>query len=149
MVFSFRVMAFTPFLHHLCEQSFKLLYSLSKRIVRHVNVPIHGSLDAGVTQQFLQHFGLHSALDCAGGIGVTECVHTNAFDPCFVAELVQMGIIRAVFAGAPVRQLIKTRSRITSLDVCPVRRSIYFKTSDRIGDSLRPSRFCQTLLRIS
>ena len=30
MVFCFRVMVFTQFLHHLCKQSFKLLYSGSK-----------------------------------------------------------------------------------------------------------------------
>ena len=105
-VSAFGTFGFTPFLRHfamewhrlLCRYPvfLKLLHSLIHSFVRHVNVPIHGGLDAGVTQQFLQHLRLHSAFDGTGRIGVTQRVHTKTFDPCFVAELVQMGIIRAV-----------------------------------------------------
>ena len=94
-------MVFTPFLHHLCKQFFKLLYSLDKGVVRHVYITIHGSFNTCVTKQFLQHLGLHSALDCAGGVGVAKCVHTKAFDACFVTELVEMGIVGTVFGRFP------------------------------------------------
>ena len=94
-------MAFTPFLHHLCKQSFKLLYSLGKRFVCYMDITIHGGFNACVTKQLLQHLGLHSPLNCAGGIGVAKCVHTKAFDACFVTELVEMGIVGTVFGRFP------------------------------------------------
>ena len=57
-----------------------------------MNVAIHRRFDAGMTEQFLQHFWLHPAFDCTRCIGVAQSVHTEFFDSCFVAELVKVGI---------------------------------------------------------
>lgn len=44
-----------------------------------MNVAIHRRFDAGMTEQFLQHFWLRPAFDCTRCIGVAQCVHTGIF----------------------------------------------------------------------
>ena len=39
-----------------------------------MNIAVHGGRDAGVTQQFLQDFGLHSALNGAGSVCMAQSV---------------------------------------------------------------------------
>ena len=65
-----------------------------------MDIAVHGGLDAGVAQELLQHLGLHSALDGAGGVGVPQGVHTEPFDPRLVAQLAQVGVIGAVLRQA-------------------------------------------------
>ena len=67
---------------------FKLLYGLGQRIFRHVYVGVHGGLDAGMAQQLLQDFRLHTALNGPGGIGVTEGVHGEGRNASGFAQLV-------------------------------------------------------------
>ena len=62
-----------------------------------MDIPIHGGFDAGMTQQLLQHLGLHPAFNRPRGVGVAQRVHTKAPNSRFVAELVEVGIIGAVF----------------------------------------------------
>ena len=97
-VSAFGVLAVTPFLHHfriwlywiLSDYTIllKLLDGIIQRFGSHMNIPSHCCFDADVTQQFLQHFWLHTAFDCTRCIGVAQRVHTKVFDPCFVAELI-------------------------------------------------------------
>ena len=61
-----------------------------------MNVPIHRRFDAGMTEQFLQHFWLHPAFDCTRCIGVAQCVHTESPDSCLIAQFVKVGIIGTV-----------------------------------------------------
>ena len=70
----------------------KLLDGIIQRSGSHMNIPIHCCFDAGMTQQLLQHLGLHPAFDCMRCIGMSQGVHTKVFDPCFIAELVKVGI---------------------------------------------------------
>ena len=63
----------------------KLLDGIIQRFGSHMNIPIHCCFDAGMTQQFLQHFGLYTAFDCTRCIGVVQGVHTEALNSCFVA----------------------------------------------------------------
>ena len=70
-----------------------------------MDVPIHRRFDAGMTEQFLQHFGLHPAFDCTRCIGVAQSVHTESPDSCLIAQFVEMGVIGTVlcrFSGTPV-----------------------------------------------
>ena len=79
-VSAFSVLAVTPFLHHfriwlywiLSDYTIllKLLDGIIQRFGSHMNIPIHCSLDAGMTQQLLQHLGLHTAFDCSCGVGM-------------------------------------------------------------------------------
>ena len=62
-----------------------------------MNVAIHRRFDAGMTEQFLQHFWLHPAFDCTRCIGVAQCVHTESPDSCLIAQFVKVGIIGTVF----------------------------------------------------
>ena len=48
-----------------------------------------------------------------------------------------------------MRQLIKTRSRITSREVTPVRLSMYSSVCDSSGDSFLPLRLSHTSFRMS
>ena len=64
-----------------------------------MDVSVHRSLDAGVTQQLLQHLGLHPALDCPRSIGVAQGVHTEMLYTCPVTQLIQVRIIAAVLCG--------------------------------------------------
>ena len=74
----------------------------------HMNVPIHRRFDAGMTEQLLQHTSAASAFDCTRCIGVSQSVHTK----CLILLHRRAYINRnCSFAGSPVRQLIKTRSR--------------------------------------
>ena len=57
-----------------------------------MDVSVHRCFYTCVTQQFLQHLRLHTAFDCSCSIGMSQGVHTKAFDPCFIAELVKVGI---------------------------------------------------------
>ena len=61
-----------------------------------MNVPIHRRFDAGMTEQFLQHFWLHPAFDCTRCIGVAQSVHTESPDSCLIAQFVKVGIIGTV-----------------------------------------------------
>ena len=49
---------------------FKLPYRLVQRFGGYMDVPIHGGFDAAVSQQLLQHFGLHPAFNRPRGVGV-------------------------------------------------------------------------------
>lgn len=94
-VSAFGVLAVTPFLHHFRIWLYwissdytillKLLDGIIQRFGSHMNIPIHCCFDAGMTQQFLQHLGLHNAFDCTRCIGVAQCVHAEFFNSCFVA----------------------------------------------------------------
>ena len=68
-----------------------------------MDVSIHRGFDAAMPEQLLQNFGLHSAFDCTGSIGVTQSMHAESLDACFVTEFIEVGIIGTVFAGSPVR----------------------------------------------
>ena len=102
----FGVLAATPFLRHLridlywvtstYAAELKLLDRLIQRFISHMDISIHCSLDAGVPQQLLQHFRLHSAFNRTGCVGMAQCVHTKAFDPRFIAKLIEVGIIGTV-----------------------------------------------------
>ena len=70
----------------------KLLDGIIQRFGSHMNMPIHGGFDTGVTQQLLQHLGLYAAFDCTCCIGMSQGVHTELFNSCFIAELVKVGI---------------------------------------------------------
>ena len=59
----------------------KLLDRLIQRFIGHMDIPIHCGFDAGVSQQLLQHFRLHSAFNRTGCIGVAQRVHTKTVDP--------------------------------------------------------------------
>ncbi len=61
-----------------------------------MNIPIHRCFDACVTEQLLQHLGLHSCLNRACRVGMPQSVHTEAVNPSFVAKFVKVGIIRTV-----------------------------------------------------
>ena len=67
--------SFTPFLHHFVivlydTIVFELLYAANQGIICCMDIPIHCGFDAGVSQQLLQHFRLHSAFHRTGCIGV-------------------------------------------------------------------------------
>ena len=108
----FGVLAATPFLRHLRMDLYevistyaadlKLLDRLIQRFIGHMDIPIHCSLDAGVPQQLLQHFRLHSAFNRTGCIGVAQRVHTKTVDPRFIAKLIEVGIIGTVFLPVPL-----------------------------------------------
>ena len=53
-----------------------------------MDVSVHRNLDAGVTQQLLQHLGLHPTLDCPRSIGVAQGVHTEMLYTCPVTQLI-------------------------------------------------------------
>ena len=101
-VSAFSVLAVTPFLHHFRIWLYwissdytmlpKLLDGIIQRFGSHMNIAIHRRFDAGVTKQLLQHFGLYTAFDCMRCIGMSQGVHTEFFNSCFVAELVKVGI---------------------------------------------------------
>ena len=102
----FGVLAATPFLRHLridlywvtstYAAELKLLDRLIQRFISHMDISIHCSLDAGVPQQLLQHFRLHSAFNRTGCVGMAQRVHTKAVDPRFITKLIEVGIIGAV-----------------------------------------------------
>ena len=102
----FGVLAATPFLRHLrmdlyevistYAAALKLLDRLIQRFIGHMDIPIHCGFDAGVSQQLLQHFRLHSAFNRTGCIGVAQRVHTKTVDPRFIAKLIEVGIIGTV-----------------------------------------------------
>ena len=80
----FGVLATTPFLRHLridlywvtstYAAELKLLDRLIQRFIGHMNIPIHCGFDAGVSQQLLQHFRLHSAFNRTGCVGMSQRV---------------------------------------------------------------------------
>ena len=47
-----------------------------------MNIPVHGSFNAGMPQKFLKCLGRHPAFDGAGGIGVPQGVHTEPQGGC-------------------------------------------------------------------
>ena len=79
-VSAFGVLAVTPFLHHfriwlywiLSDYTIllKLLDGVIQRFGSHMNVPIHCCFDAGMTQQLLQHLGLHAAFNRSRGVSM-------------------------------------------------------------------------------
>ena len=107
----FGVLATTPFLRHLridlyevistYAAELKLLDCLIQRFIGHMNIPIHCGFDAGVSQQLLQHFRLHSAFNRTGCVGMSQRVHTKAVNPSFIAKLIEVGIIGTVFRRFP------------------------------------------------
>ena len=62
-----------------------------------MDVTIHCSFDASVTEQLLQNLGLHSTFDCAGSIGVAQRMHAESLNTRFVTEFIEVGIIGTVF----------------------------------------------------
>ena len=79
-VSAFGVLAVTPFLHHfriwlywiLSDYTIllKLLDGIIQRFGSHMNIPIHHCFDTCVTQQLLQHPGLHAAFNRSCGVGM-------------------------------------------------------------------------------
>ena len=70
-----------------------------------MNVPIHRRFDAGMTEQFLQHFRLHTAFNRPRSVSMAQSVHTESPNPCLIAQFVKVGIIGTVlcrFPGTPV-----------------------------------------------
>ena len=102
----FGVLAATPFLRQLridlywimstYAAELKLRDRLIQRFISHMNIPIHCGFNAGVSQQLLQHFRLHSAFNRTGCVGMAQCVHTKTVDPRFIAKLIEVGIIGTV-----------------------------------------------------
>ena len=83
-----------------------------------MNIAVHSGRDTGVTQQLLQNFGLHSAFNGAGGVCMTQSVHTESLDPCIVAQLVEVSVIGAVLgghSGAPVDEHQITHNQLSLL----------------------------------
>ena len=83
----------------------ELLHRLIHGIVRHMNIAIHGGLDACVPQQLLQNLRLHAAFDGAGGVCMAQGMHRETLDPGIVAKFIEVGVIAAVLGrlpGAPV-----------------------------------------------
>ena len=70
---------------------------LIQRFISHMNIPIHCGFNAGVSQQLLQHFRLHSAFNRTGCIGMAQRVYTKVIDPRFIAKLIEVGIIGTEF----------------------------------------------------
>ena len=66
-----------------------------------MNISVHCRLDIRMAEQLLQDLRLHSALDRPGGISVTQGMYADALDPCFVTQLIQMRIVRAVLVRLP------------------------------------------------
>ena len=107
----FGVLATTPFLRHLridlylvistYAAELKLLDRLIQRFISHMNIPIHCGFNAGVSQQLLQHFRLHSAFNSPCGAGMAQRVHTKTLDTGFITQLIQVGIIGTVFRRFP------------------------------------------------
>ena len=103
----FGVLATTPFLRHLrmdlyevistYAAALKLLDRLIQRFIGHMDIPIHCGFNAGVSQQLLQHFRLHSAFNRTGCVGMAQRVHTKAVDPRFIAKLIEAGTIGTEF----------------------------------------------------
>lgn len=88
-----------------------------------MNVPIHRRFDAGMTEQFLQHFWLHPAFDCTRCIGVAQSVHTESPDSCLIAQFVKVGIIGTVlcrFPGTPVDKNKITHTQACSFSRAPI-----------------------------
>ena len=88
-----------------------------------MNIPIHRRFDAGMTEQFLQHFWLHPAFNRPRGVGVAQRVHTKAPNSCFVAEFVEMGVIGTVFCrfpGTPVDKNKITHTQARSFSRAPI-----------------------------
>ena len=86
-----------------------------------MNVPIHRRFDAGMTEQFLQHFWLHPAFDCTRCIGVAQSVHTESPDSCLIAQFVKVGIIGTVlcrFSCSPV-----DKNKIAHIQACSFSRA--------------------------
>ena len=52
------------------EIELKLRHGIDQRIVCDMNIPIHCCFDAGMTQQLLQHLGLHPAFNRSCGVGM-------------------------------------------------------------------------------
>ena len=48
----------------------KLPNSLIEGIGGHMDIPIHGGFDAGVSQQFLQYLWLNPTFDCSCGVSM-------------------------------------------------------------------------------
>ena len=83
-----------------------------------MNIAVHSGRDTGMTQQLLQDFGLHSALNGTSSVCMTQSVHTETFDPCFVAQLVEVGVVGAVLgrlSGAPVDEHQITHDQLSLL----------------------------------
>ena len=88
-----------------------------------MNVAIHRRFDAGMTEQFLQHFWLHPAFDCTRCIGVAQSVHTESPDSCLIAQFVKVGIIGTVlcrFSCTPVDKNKITHTQARSFSRAPI-----------------------------
>ena len=71
----------------------ELLHRLIHGIVRHMDIAIHGGLDACVAQQLLQNLRLHSAFDGTGGVSMTQSVHAEPFDSSLVTQLDRKSVV--------------------------------------------------------
>ena len=82
---------YSPFLCFLCLC--ELRYGLFHGIVCYMNIAVHGGRDTGMTQQLLQDFGLHSALNSTGSVCMAQSVHTESLDSCIIAQLVEVSVV--------------------------------------------------------
>ena len=76
-----------------------------------------------MTEQFLQHFGLHPVFDCTRCIGVAQSAHTEFFNSCFVAWLVKVGIIGTALrwlSCSPVDKNKITHTQARSFSRAPI-----------------------------
>ncbi len=76
-----------------------------------------------MTQQLLQHFGLHPVFDCTRCIGVAQSAHTEFFNSCFVAWLVKVGIIGTALrwlSCSPVDKNKITHTQARSFSRAPI-----------------------------
>lgn len=106
MVFGVREVCSAPIPHQFfwsapflaCQRSilFKLFDSIRQGCVSDMNIPIHGSFYARMTEQLLQDFRHNSAFNRTSCTGVSQSVHTKTFDMSFIAQLVQMSVIGTV-----------------------------------------------------
>ena len=62
-------------------------------VIRHMNVPVHGGLDARVTRLLLQQLRPHTAFYRYRRVGVSQRVHTEMLDARFITQLVKVGIL--------------------------------------------------------
>ena len=86
-----------------------------------MDIAIHRRLDTGVAKQLLQNLRLHPAFNHACRIGMAECVHTEPFNSGLIAQLIQVGIIGAVFVGHTGSEVNKDQIPHNKLllDTCP------------------------------
>lgn len=74
-----------------------------------MNIPIHSSFYACVSQKFLQCLGRHACFNRASSVSVPQGMHAESGNFIFIADFIKVSH-SCYFAGSPVRQWLKTKS---------------------------------------